>query len=307
LSTATTSGRAVGTALGRALGRAVRHARQGLFAPAPARGLALARIVFYGGLFVLYAGHDFRLWGEVGPVFWRPLWPLPTDVPPPPATLVAAVSLAFKASLLSTCLGIATRWSAALAALAGLFTLGLPNQWGVTFHTDAPIVLLLLVLAFARLGDDLAFPPRRRPRAAPAADGEYRWPLVAARLTLCLVFLAAGLSKCLAGGWDWIASDHLARLLLKQQVTSRPWLDWGVMVAAQPLLYHGLAALTVAIELAYPLALVWRRARPLLVTGGVLLLLGFAALVGPRFAALAFAHVWWLPWERLTAGGTRGR
>ena len=277
-----------------------------LFAPAPARGLALARILFYGGLFLLYLPLDPALWAGVDPVFWRPLWPLPAATPPPPPAPAAAVGYLFKGALLATCLGVGTRVGAVTAAVCGLFVLGLPNQWGVTFHTDAAVALMLLALAPARLGDDLTLPGllSRRRRAAPPADGEYRWPLVAARLILCLVFAAAGLSKVLNGGWEWVASDSLGRTLLKQAVTSTPWLD-ATWIAASPPLHRGLAAATLVLELAYPLALVWRRGRPWLVAGGLLLLAGFAAFAGPWFPALALAHLWWLPWERLTAGGRR--
>jgi uncharacterized membrane protein YphA (DoxX/SURF4 family) len=153
----------------------------------------------------------------------------------------------------------------------------------------------------SRCGDALSIDAllRRRRGHAPAAPGwEYGWPVRAARVSLCLVFLAAGLSKLRHSGLEWVTSDHLP--LLIQAMSLRRWREDGVAdaLAPSPDLWRALAILTLVIELAYPLALVSVRARWVLIPSAVAMLAGFAVLMGPRFDTLALLNLAWVPWER---------
>jgi hypothetical protein len=99
-----------------------------------------------------------------------------------------------------------------------------------------------------------------------------------------------------------VTSDTLLHTFLVNhyhQSASEPLVGWGLVLAEYPGVCHVLAAGTVAIELAYPLALFVPAARFPLVTAGVALLVAFRVVLGPSFLPLLLCHVFWVPWGRL--------
>lgn len=62
-----------------------------------------------------------------------------------------------------------------------------------------------------------------------------------------------------------------------------------------------LAATTLAVEVGYPLALVSRKARWVLVPGTCGMLIGIRVLMGPSFPQLLICSLFWVPWDRLGA------
>lgn len=342
-----------------------------LFKPAPAGGLGRARALFYGGLFLGYGpGSDLSAWGAISPELWRPVFPYPALAGPPPEVWLRVLEVVFELCLAAAALGILFPVAGPGAFVLGWALLALPNQFGRAYHVDAPVVMLLGVLAFSRAADAWTlgslFPRvspgaggKRLPRVPDPArtesavgdagengsllslsgvergdcqgrisrasveqrecfsvdsgsrvemgqsgengcrlSGEYRWPVQAARVVLCLVFVSAGLSKLRNAGWEWLNPQAQGFLLLDRWVSSTPWTDWGLLLAAHPGWLVAGAAATLGLELLYPLALVSRRLRPWLAAGALGLLLGFKAVLGPAFVALAFCHLWWWPWER---------
>jgi hypothetical protein len=84
------------------------------------------------------------------------------------------------------------------------------------------------------------------------------------------------------------------------------------VVARSPLLCRVLTTATVAIEAGYPLTLVSRRARWVLVPSSIAMLHGFRIMVGPAFPTFIACSVFWVPWDHLPtwlsariAGATR--
>ena len=85
------------------------------------------------------------------------------------------------------------------------------------YASDA-MVLTMLILALSRCGDAWSLDAvirRRRGVAEPAASGEYRWPVRMVWLLLSIVFCAAGASKLVRSGFEWITSDHFALTLIQ--------------------------------------------------------------------------------------------
>jgi len=63
----------------------------------------------------------------------------------------------------------------------------------------------------------------------------------------------------------------------------------------------GLAAVTQFTELLYPLALISRTARRMLIPAMLALLGGIWLTMGPFFLVTVIAHAFWVPWSALAA------
>ena len=121
-------------------------------------------------------------------------------------------------------------------------------------------------------------------------------------VTFSLVFCAAGIAKLRASGLQWIFSDQLAILLDRVQYhisDADPVLPWSSTLARVPGAAMLLAFSTVFFETLYPIALFSRRLRPLFVIGGLGLILGIRAMMGPTFENFLLINLFWVPWDRV--------
>jgi len=284
-------------------------------APAPATNLALCRIAFFGLLCLFYIPQNFTILGEVSSVFWQPIWLFRVLRLPQlsPAELDVLQTI-WKAALALACVGLFTRVSTVLAFTGGVYLLGMPYNFGWTYHYDALLVIALGIMAFSRCGDAYSVDHwfqriRRASRSQPPVcviSGEYTWPFQTVRVLMALVLVAAGLSKLRHTGLPWIFSDNMAILLLAHQyhwADADPLTAWGPWVAQYFWLCQLLAASTVLLQLSFPLALVSARARSVLVPMSALFLIGIRLLMGPTFEQFMIIYVFWVPWRRVHAWG----
>ena len=278
------------------------------FAPAAATNLGVSRVLFFGALAAFYIPHNFSIWGSVSPAFLQPIWLFETFRVPvlSPAMLVVAETV-WKLSLVLSCLGLFSRPSMAVAAVLGTYLLGLPHNFGQTYHFDAVLVLAFWILAFSRAGDawslDHLIRTARNEDAAPLPDSpEYTWPVQLILTALSLVFFAAGVAKIWTSGLEWVMSDHMAILLRRVQYhisDADPLVNWGSHIAELPLAARLMAAGTIVVETSYPLSLFSRRLRVPLVLGGMSLIIGIRMLMGPTFEQFLVINVFWVPWDRV--------
>lgn len=272
------------------------------FTPEPAARLGIGRLIFFTLLALFYLPRDFSAWGTVSLAYWQPIWLFRWfHVPLLSPTAIAALQVIWKAALFGAAIGLWTRTSTTVVALLGTYLLGLGHNFGQVYHFDAILVIAFWILAFARAGDAWSIDAWRQPRID-APSPEYRWPVQLILVTQALVFFAAGSAKLWTSGPEWFLSDHLSLLLQRVQYhisDADPLVPWGSFIASWPLLYHGMALATVAIETAYPLALFSRRLRAPLVIAGMMLVAGIRALMGPTFEHFLFINVFWIPWDRV--------
>jgi hypothetical protein len=273
--------------------------------------LGIARLLFLGTLFALYLPDDFSEWGAVSPAFWEPIalfraFPLPM----PDVGTLDVLQLVWKVALFTGAIGLLTRSSCAVAAVLGLYLLGLPHNFGKTHHFDSVIVLTLAILALSRSGDSWSLDAWRRRRTSPppGPSGHYRWPIRAVWLLLAMVFFSAGAFKLRNGGMGWMFSDNLAVMLRQhayQVANADPLVNWGLWLAQFPFVFKGMAVATVVVEFCYPLALIDRRARIFFPVGMCLTLIGIRVLMGPTFGLFILCHLFWIPWARVASAARR--
>jgi hypothetical protein len=277
------------------------------FEPGPAASLGMCRLLFFGMLCLWMLPHDFSAWGSYSPVFWMPI-PLfrVAHLQPFSVDSLELMQTIWKASLILSAIGLFTTSAMTVAAVLGIYLMGLAHNFGQTQHFDTLVVLALAALALSRAGDAWSLDAYLNPRRlhTPEDSGEYTWPIRFVWVAMSFIFFGAGISKLRHSGLDWILSDNFSLLLLRQQYhisDGDPLTAWGIAIAARPWLSHAMAASAVMVETLFPLVLVSRRARVLLVPAGLLFLAGIRLLMGPTFEQFMMCYVFWVPWERVTA------
>jgi hypothetical protein len=110
---------------------------------------------------------------------------------------------------------------------------------------------------------------------------------------ITLIFFGAGISKIRHTGLDWIFSNNLVFLLLERKRA------WGVEVAQYGWLCKLLAAATVVGEVGFPLVLINRILRFILVPGMFMIQIGIIVLMGINFKQLMICYLFWVPWDRV--------
>ena len=291
------------------MSRRLRSAWRGFwFSPAAPTNLGVARCLFFLGLSAFYLLHDFSGWGDVSPVLFQPIWLFGRfGVPVFSEDVLRAVQMLWKVALFSAAIGFLTRPSLLVAAVLGTYLLGLGHNFGQTYHFDAILVLAFWILAFSRAGDAwsvdaLRRAARFRDERTPGPSPEYAWPIQLILVAFSLVFCAAGVAKLRASGLDWMFSDHLAILLDRVQYhisDADPVLPWSSSIARIPGAATMMAISTIFFETLYPVSLFSHRLRPLFILGGIGLILGIRAMMGPTFENFLLINLFWVPWDRV--------
>jgi hypothetical protein len=269
--------------------------------PGSATRLGWSRYFFYA--WCLVQTFIYRPWNyaTLPEEFWQPpflfrLFPAPT--------LGVAIGLTFLTTLflLTSALGLFTRFSVAMAAPLLTLCWGMANSYGETTFHLSPLVLVAWVLAFSRCGDAVSLDAKFR-GASPGEDlGEYEWPIVTSQLILVLHMFQAGLHK-LQWGWLGNLGERMESILLYKyspQAAAKdvilPDLVWSL--AQSPTAMLVLGALTLIVEVGCPLALLpggkWLR---LFFVGGLFLMQLCLALWSTlaTFPWLAL-YFFWVPW-----------
>jgi hypothetical protein len=276
------------------------------FEPSSPVDLGIARSLFYLGVLLGYAADRPDAWGSVDRLYWMPIpsfeW---LHLTPASPSVLGVLHRVWQLSLLLSALGLFGRFSMGVAAALGFYLLGLPHNFGHTFHFDATLVLAMIVLAFSRATDAYSLDQRLANRASPRhvpPSGEYTWPIRLIWMLVAVVFFAAGVSKLRHGGMEWVFSSNMSLVLTKALYhvsDADPLTTIGLWIARHEWLSRMLAAFALLTELGFCLAPFSRRARIVLVPLSIALLLGIRTLMGPTFGGFLVVNVFWVPWQRV--------
>jgi len=251
----------------------------------PPLNLAVARVVFAGQALWILLSRDLGSLAALPPPFWE-------DVP---------AAARWRYLLLPQLSGLAPalQWLAVL--LLAAFAAGWRPRWtgvaaALLLYHLAPLETLFWTPSPYERGLTIAVPAL----VALAVAGRAGWGLRLAQLFLAQVYFFAGWSKLVRVGFGWIAADNLQRWLwlLNEQDQLAVFGSLGPWIARHPSLCLAIAVLTVAVELAFPLAVFLPRTRPLLVGAvaamhaGVLLAMNIAFLNVPQLLVFVDWEGW---------------
>lgn len=283
------------------------------FEPARPTNLAVCRILFFISMLAYHGHRDFSVWLDVPRIFWSPIWLFDKlRAPVFSAPVLSGLGMLWKAALALSAAGLFTRASTFLSFVLGLYLFGLKDSMlPTTSRSTGFTIMILTILAASRCGDALSLDAlRRRPQPGAGgragASGEYTWPLRCVWLLLSFVLVSAGLSKLRHSGFAWVFSDTLATYLAMGAIPPSeggaampPLGSWGLVLSR----YTGLCRLAAAgvlfVEIFYPLALFYPRARWFLLPSACAMLVFFYLLLGPPSVRFAGAHIFWVPWDQI--------
>jgi hypothetical protein len=292
------------------------------FQAASPDNLGLCRIVLFGTMFLYYMimprlfpswGYleNFVPWGSVSRVFWSPVWLISVlHLPPASTEVLETVQIAWRASLLFSCVGLFTRVSTAISFGFGLYLFGVAASFGRIHHTEHILIFSFLIMACSRCGDAWSIDALIRKAKAPAIpetremSGEYTWPVRLIWVVIALIYFAAGISKLRHSGFEWITSDSMSNYLISHAYhisVTDPLTSWGPALTRTVVIPKMLAAFGMILELALPIALFSRRARWVLAPSVALMQLGVAVLLGPNFYQITICQLLWVPWDHVVA------
>jgi hypothetical protein len=277
-----------------------------------AEDLAICRILFASGMFVVGLSRPIHEWGEVPAFYHRPATFLRRlDIPILDTGVLQGMEFVWLGAMVTLAFGWYSRTSAAIVCLGSLYLFGIdvPESLGRSY---IPGVFVPAILAVSYCGDVLsvdAWRRRRRGQAINRPPEEYGWPPRLVCVFLSYVFFAAGVAKIRETGFpEWILSEQTTRSLLLGHYwyASRNRALWPF--GAQLLQIHAgvgvaLAVLTQFAELLYPLALFFRAARMTVVPLMLAILIGITLTMGPFFHLNILAHVFWVPWSNILRRG----
>ncbi len=216
---------------------------------------ALAYLVVRSPQFLALRDREGDGFAGVGPLAWL-------DRPVTDEILTAVFALALVGGIAFVA-GVWFRVSGPTFALAVLALSSYRASWGQVLWFDNLVTLHLLILGVAASADAWSLDASRRAR--PRSDHEYAAPLRLLCVVVVVTYLIAGVAKLRYGGIEWIAGDtlrnHIAYSATRLEVlggTPSPLAGPAVRLSwALP----AMAAATVLIELAAPVALLGGRWR----------------------------------------------
>lgn len=285
--------------------RVVEALRRYWFAPQPLSDLALLRIGLVAVLLVRLPtletarslGADGpRLTGTVLPIVRAAMLPVGRLGHWDMSVLGPLVWCTALFSGLLAVVGLFTRASVVVFLWSLLVLWGaIYSHAGTLYHNNALALITLGLLACAPCGAALSLDAWRAGRAGRAGPSEHpdaRWPLVTVQWLIALSYVSAAGSKLTRGGLAWFEPSTLQYYLVEDGL----WFGNPLALAAArfPALAAAGALFSVAYEALFWLGLVWRRALPYLLLGGVVLHVGIFVLQRANFAeyaALALAFI----------------
>jgi len=235
------------------------------FGEAPAARLAAFRVlVCFTALYDLwlYAPvvlRDAALVDAGGPLRpWNPLvFVQVLGITPIGSDLANVVLIAGTVALVAGMLGLASRTSCALGAIAFFWTTGLAYSFGKPHHDKVALAFALAALPFAPIGAAGSLDAwwrRWRGAGARAASGS-ALPIAITQFTLLVGYGGAGLGKLLLGGLDWFNGYTLQGIMLGHDG------PWSRTFASSVLLCQAQSIGVVLTQAAFPLVIVWPRTR----------------------------------------------
>ena len=188
------------------------------FPPRPAEDLAICRILFAAGMFLVGLSRPIHEWGEVPAFYHRPgVFLRRLDIPILDTGVLQGMEFVWLGAMVTLALGWYSRTSAAIVCLGSFYLFGIdaPEFLGRSVTAG---VFVPAILAVSYCGDVLsvdAWRRRRRGQVINRPAEEYGWPARLVCVFLSYVFFAAGVAKIRETGFpEWMLSDQTTRSLL---------------------------------------------------------------------------------------------
>lgn len=182
----------------------------------PMAQLGLVRILFFWLAYWQLAAHDyFLLWGGVPAEFWYPNGVMEFfSRPPLSQDILMSLFTIWRWTFFPLIFGLGYRFIAPVNFVLGFIIVSFAHSFGYQTHTYMPVILVTLPLSLSPASDALSLDRLIRKNSFILKPEVHERTLFNMKLVFCLVFFAAGTSKVINGGWEWVAGDTLRNYFL---------------------------------------------------------------------------------------------
>ena len=235
----------------------LRRVDAALFADGTARRLAMLRVGLATIMLLRLATWPYAQLAATPPVMFRPPTLLTWAAGYPSARTLIAIQVIGSAAAIWSILrarSSGASWlSFTIAWISFLALSGFKTSTGKVLHNDVLLLLVcvpaVLCRARARLGERRASP-------------DFGWPVRTALVITAIVYFVCGLQKLRHSGFAWVTSDNMQWILVQAIDSGRaPTTALSAAIVNHRALWIATALGLIALELTFPIVLVWRRAR----------------------------------------------
>jgi hypothetical protein len=287
------------------------------FRPAPCVDLAMVRIITVGVQLLLllfygeYSSQSFMEVDKIPDGAYNPITSLYLFIFPFGSHYrpsFAEIHLIKYVAVVTGCLaliGLMTRMTLLVFALCNIFMIAWTYSFTDFHHTEAPLFIAFVVLAFAPVGQVLAVDAviRRRRSSAVASNilDQYSalagWPIRLLQWLFVLIYLSAVMSKLIfVGGLDWVNGYTLQYYLIEDSLRR------GTLLGMWFSQHHTLVLLgqyvVVAFQATFALAVIFPRLRWIYVPLGLGFHIGNIVFLNAVFPEWIALYSVFIPWKQ---------
>lgn len=277
-----------------------RHRRSNWFDVDSLESLGIFRILLCGFtilyIYKLYGWRTATDYHHLSQVIWSPRSiHILFDFKTIPKQYIEVLSNYLWVPLLLSLLGVFTRLTMAVSALAMFFYFSVFINIYKQMVVDAPLVISFVTLAFTNCGarfslDSFFRKEESKPKASPCGSLWFSF----IRTYVVMVYFLAAIVKLKVSGIDWLVSDNLSTILLSLNQ------EWGRFLALEfSFVLKFIPAAIVALELAWIIVLFRSSAVKYVLPLTLIMHFSFFMCLGILFRGFLFLHLVFLPWKRI--------
>jgi len=285
-----------------------RHVADFLFEPQLPQVLAFFRIFFFGYLSLLYIREFMPLASNLGAINKVAL---PTigwlvDLTPVSSELYTAICVIGAVFSLLSAIGLFTRVSMAINALAVFYVVATPNFFGKLEHHQL-IIWIAWILAVSPCYSSFSIDAKRKALTDGLPNGQFGFPLKVIWLHFGLIYFFAGFHKLWLCGFDWALTDSMINQV-RIEWFENYWTvsDWRLDRIPWLLKFGGLAV--IYFELAFIFLILFRKLKWLAIFGGLAMHNVIGKLMFISFSQdLQAFYTAFIPWGRILSRNSLGQ
>jgi hypothetical protein len=283
-----------------------------------ATDLAVFRVLFFGFFAVGSVFNPTTIADQVEPFLNLPSSaqvPLPwmgwyPKIVPINATMVFIASILFYISILTSLLGIKTRWSILVFTLTLFYLFMIPNLYGKVNHNHH-LIWFPAILAFSPCADRFsldAYFRRRKKKVIHHSAVQYTLPFILIWMLIGLIYFFPGFWKIWSHGLDWTLTDNVRNQMYYKWFQLSDVEAWTPFfrIDQYPILYKASGLYTIMFELSFIPLILNKSTRKLGVIMGLVFHFATFAFMYIFFVVLVWSYLSFVNWNGISfLTGTR--
>ncbi|MBL8012302.1 MAG: HTTM domain-containing protein, partial [Candidatus Omnitrophica bacterium] len=269
-----------------------------------AYNLAVFRIVFFLFVLLRYDKEKILWFSQLPKELMFPPLGMKTflSIVPVNAQMAGPMYDLFAVSCIFAMVGLWPRISCWLAAILGIYVLGIPQFFGKTDHYHH-LIWFMMILGTSPCADVLSVPAfikslRQQSQISPERSRQYAIPLRLIWILMGIIYYFPGFWKFAKSQWHWFLSNNLQYQMYAKWFELSGWTP-VFRIDQHPWLCQLVGGATIIFELLFIVVILIPSIRWLAVVSGLLFHNLTNAFMGILFLPLQICYVSFIDWERV--------